>query len=248
VPEVLLNHKGVDLCSHRSIVRAQFEYVKTSGSTEIKAPFLFVFAMVVLFVGIATGVAALAFMLIATSAIFAFALCNISWGEAKWKTTIELPKHRPTDPQIYKERNFLLTHGIKTIATVVSVQYKPNHGRLGEDYQYTEGIAAKDKSIYIYNVPSFVITDKFNPPDDCLSEDLIHQIIIHRAPDEHLNPGDPLPILYRIEPLDNGRVYSMPFPFAQCDVENYDEIVCMTQYGLCVNEEGVMVRINCSNG
>ena len=92
-------------------------------------------------------------------------------------------------------------------------------------------------NVYLHDIPSFVITYKFNPPDDSLSEELVHKVIIHRDPNGHLSPGDPLPILYRIDPKNNRKVCSMPFPFAMCDVANYDEIVCFTEHGKPVNPE-----------
>ena len=233
VPGAWLDLEDVDLQSHRSIVRAQLKDESNSVETRVFLTIGAVFLLLViilylfyLFLDESTAV----LVLIPASAVFAVILYKL-WGESEWKSSIELPKHRSTDKQTNHNRNLLFSEGIKTIATVVSVQYKPTNGTPGEDYQYEGKLARRGDGIYIHNVPSFIIIYKFNPPDDSLSGDLIHQITVHRDPDGHLSPGDPLPILYRIDPKDNRKVYSMPFPFAQCDVDNYDELVCFTEHG-----------------
>ena len=251
VPDVLLNHKSIDMCSHRSIVRSEFDEGWTSGCTKVFGIITLVpLSLLVLWVYIDRGDSEIGALLV--SFVTIGSLIFAAWGGAGWKSKIKLPEYRPTDYQTYAQRNYLFKCGQKTIATIVSVQYKPNNGTPGEDYRYIGPLLPRirlqmqdaegdDKHIgtllpisdcvYIHNVPSFVITYKFNPPDDSLGEDLIHQITIHRSPDGHLNPGDPLPILYRIDPKDNRKVFSMPFPFAMCDTENYDEIVCYTENG-----------------
>ena len=147
------------------------------------------------------------------------------------KSNLQFEKHTPTDKQILEYRKNLFEYGLKTIATVVNTYYLPTRGEPGEKYIYKNHTDSDDNHIYIHAIPSFVITYKFNPPDDSDRNDLIHQITIHRAPEGHLNPGDPLPILYQIDPKDKRKVYSMPFPFAMCDVEDYSDMICYTLDG-----------------
>ncbi len=240
VPEGLFQMKGSDLYSHQSIVRSELY----SGKVSIFKRFgISVIVFFILFLFIGFGLRPLYYgkidfwvVISVPLLVFVIALWRC-WYGVKWKSKIKLPEHRDADIQVYNNRNLLLTDGIKTIATVVSVQYKPNNGMPGEDYQYEGMPDSEGDCVYIHNIPSFVVTYKFNPPDDSLGEDLIHQITIHRAPDGHLNPGDPLPILYSIDPKDKRKVCSMPFPFAMCDTENYGEIVCYTEHGKPLNPE-----------
>ncbi len=142
-----------------------------------------------------------------------------------------LKAHRYTKKSVYKMRNLLMNSGQKTIATIVSIRYVPNNGKPGETYNYI-GIAAQNgECVYIHTVPSFIVTYKFNPPNDSLSEELVHRTTIHRSSDSKLHLGDPLPILYKVDAIDKQKVYSMPFPFAMCDVENYEDLICYTVNG-----------------
>ncbi len=241
VPRALTQIEDVDLQSHRTIVRVQKE-----SDCPGCLPVIFAIAGTATF-GMLAWIGQMAYsrgQLSSADDILAFCgfcvpvvivyVCVFAAMGFSLKDAYvinKLPEHRSTDGQIYKDRNLLLKEGIKTIATVVSVQYKPNNGKPGEDYQYDCRLGYRGDSIYIHGIPSFVITYKFNPPDDSLSDDLIHQITVHRDPDGHLNPGDPLPILYQIDPKDKRKVYSMPFPFAMCDVENYGDIICYTLDG-----------------
>jgi hypothetical protein len=240
VPDVLFNHKGTAMCSHRSIVRSEFDKGSTSGCTKVFATIILV-PIILSLIGsmIVFDVPALSVPGLVISLAVLGELLWAAWGGARWKSKIKLPEYRSNDyiTYLHSLRNYLLKYGQKTIATIVSVQYKPNNGTPGEDYQYEGMPDSEGDCVYIHNIPSFVVTYKFNPPDDSLGEDLIHQITIHRAPDGHLNPGGPLPILYGIDPNDNRKVCSMPFPFAMCDTENYDEIVCYTEHGKYLNAE-----------
>ena len=241
VPKAMAQIEDVVLQSHRSIVRAVFDGGKTSGCLRAIITTFSVSMVIMCFLLLidshsADGTTAIITMFAPLMVICLFFLI-VAWGDVKWRASIKLRGHKSTNASTYWNRNCLLKFGIKTIATVVSIQYKPNNGTPGEDYKYIGIHSLRTDCIYIHNVPSFVITYKFNPPDDSLNEDLIHQITIHRSPERHLNPGDPLPILYRIDPKNNRKVISMPFPFAMCDVENYDEIVCYTEHGKYLNAE-----------
>ena len=78
----------------------------------------------------------------------------------------------------------------------------------------------------IHGVPSFLITYKFNPPDDSNVNDLVHSIIIHQDPDKTLQIGDPIPILYDIYKQEEAEyVVSMPFPFPFKDPVEYADIM-----------------------
>ncbi len=156
------------------------------------------------------------------------------YGSPKFKSYAMLPAREFTSTNTYFERNKLLLSGQKTIATVVSVHYQPNSGDYTEQCNYRN---SPYNGLYIHDNPCYIITYKFNPPNDSLADDLFHHIIVHREPGKHLQPGDPLPILYRIDPLDNRKVYSMPYPFASCDVENYREIICCSENGVIMNQE-----------
>ena len=234
VPDELEKATDVDLHSHRPIIRSQFHSdMKTSGCTKVFATITLVpLLLLILFTGFLTEAGFGAIITVA-AIVFPFLgwILWMAWGGGRFEANLKLPVHSPTDTKIYKLRNILLKRGQKTIATIVSIQYKPTNGDPGERW-YCEGNPNPDGECeYIHSVPSFIITYKFNPPDDSLSEDLVHRITIHRSPDSHLHPGDPLPIIYSVNPKNKEKVYSMPFPFAMCDVENYADLICATVNG-----------------
>ncbi len=70
-------------------------------------------------------------------------------------------------------------------------------------------------------VPSFLISYKFNPPDDDTPNDIVHTIRTHIAPNGKINVGDALPILYTQSTL--GNIRSMPFPFPLNDLALPDD-------------------------
>jgi hypothetical protein len=251
VPNELMKINDVDLHSRRSIIRLQYLGNDIPLRTRILVIVLmgpiWLFGMYLCISNSGNLMAEYGNLLGIMGTIGSILLFNILYCWPLWfwifagmnfKSGLKIPKHIPTDEQILVCRNKLFEYGQKNIATVVCVQYKPTNGSPGEDYRYDGMESSEGENIYIHGIPSFVITYKFNPPDDSLSDDLIHQITVHRAPDGHLNPGDPLPILYRIDPKNKRKVYSMPFPFAQCDVDNYDEIVCLTENGDIVSDYG----------
>ena len=104
----------------------------------------------------------------------------------------------------------LLSMGRKSIAIITSVQYIPATEGTVECYQKHQNLP---DSWYSHGLPSFRLRYKFNPIDDAASQDLVHEIIIHDAPGDALQPGNPIPILYYIDPHDNAQVWSMPYPF-----------------------------------
>ncbi len=138
----------------------------------------------------------------------------------------------------------LTTEGRKCIATVVDIQYVPCDERCVESYYQTKcNLLAKtdhiednlevakfeqfdDKLAGCVHAPaSFQIRYKFNPPDDASPNDLIHAIIIHQDPTDTLAVGDSFPILYFIDPLDNAKVMSMPYPFPLKSFMNFKDII-----------------------
>ena len=116
------------------------------------------------------------------------------------------PESAPKKPEKCLMHQRLFKEGRKTIATITDIQFAP----------ITKNIRAYPE-LRAETVPEFRISYKFNPPDDDTTEDIIHTICTHIAPEGHLKVGDPLPILYLMESSDaqkRGHVtYSMPFPF-----------------------------------
>ena len=139
-----------------------------------------------------------------------------------------------------RQKNFktLFSQGRKTIATVVSCEYCPSSASWLEQYYLTKEIQKADPfegSItvlkrdrlagYYHLRPQFKLTYKFNPPDDDNPDDLYHTIIVHSDYSETLKAGDPLPILYYINPQDNMDVMSMPFPYPLKDFFSYNDMI-----------------------
>ena len=134
----------------------------------------------------------------------------------------------------------LFSSGTKSIATVVSYNYCPCSMHWVEYYYLTK--MAEDKNTFIngkhplmpvndkitgyYHLrPVFKLTYKFNPPDDDNPDDLYHTIYVHSDFSETLKVGDPLPILYYINPMDNTDVMSMPFPYPVHDFFSYQDMI-----------------------
>ncbi len=118
----------------------------------------------------------------------------------------------------------LLSYGRKSIATVTQIEYK----QLDKDHLETCP-NDRDGCLYYYEgLPVFVVSYKFNPPDDASKNDITHQIILHTSPEGRLKVGDPLPILYKIHEKDNRIVTSMPVPIALSDIVDLREIICTT--------------------
>ncbi len=114
----------------------------------------------------------------------------------------------------------LLKHGRKTVAIIKSIAYE------SADLQYIETFMTDKNESYFYNhgIATFVVEYQFNPPDDADPEPLVHQIKIHFSPEGKIKPGDPLPILYYIDPDDAAYVISMPFPYPLADIVSFKDI------------------------
>ena len=118
----------------------------------------------------------------------------------------------------------LITNGRKTVAKIDSVEYLPMFGnRVVKDSHGLKVVNA---------LPSFLVKYRFNPPDDARSEDLVHEFVSHAAPENQYSVGDPLPILYKIEPKYFGdTVISMPYPYPG-DGSESPEVVFQSDSGL----------------
>ena len=114
----------------------------------------------------------------------------------------------------------LLKYGRKTIAIVSSIEYEPVSQVFVECFQTDQN----ESYLYNHGVPTFVVSYKFNPPDDADPDPLTHTIRIHFSPEGRIKPGDPLPILYYIDPDDCAYVVSMPFPYPLDDIVFFKEI------------------------
>ncbi|MBO4351487.1 MAG: serine/threonine protein kinase [Proteobacteria bacterium] len=110
----------------------------------------------------------------------------------------------------------IVRSGRKTVATITRIEYREDHDNI---------IINQNDSLFINEQPRFVISYKFNPPDDVREEDLIHQYICHEAPEGHYAVGDQIPILYTITRLySTEQVLSIPFPFPMYDATP-DELI-----------------------
>ena len=112
----------------------------------------------------------------------------------------------------------LLTMGRKALATVVSVDYA--------------GLNPNAVSTALFRVRY-----TFNPPDDALEADLVHEVSVCNDP--LLSPGDAFPILYSIEKT-NGKeelVRSMPFPFPIPRIAP-SNCYCTTRQGVIISNDG----------
>ena len=134
----------------------------------------------------------------------------------------------------------LFTKGTKSIATVVLFEYLPSQSSWMEPYFLTKMVEdpyvningkhplkPEDNQItaYYHARPVFKLIYKFNPPDDNNPDDLYHTIYVHSDFSETLKVGDPLPILYYINPKDNLDVMSMPFPYPLHDFVSYQDMI-----------------------
>ena len=116
--------------------------------------------------------------------------------------------YRYTYQESFPKLEHLLQNGRKSLATVRDVQYRSNSKK-----QY----------------PEFVLRYAFNPPDDSMLGDLIHEIVVPYDP--ALKPGDVLPILYTVSE-DSTEVMSMPFPFPTKALPELSSCYCKTSSGV----------------
>jgi len=126
--------------------------------------------------------------------------------------------------------HLLLSLGRKTIATVVQIQYIPTLKQNVEMIESKHFKTTKRAAHYsCHGKPNFIISYKFNPPDDAREEDILHTIITHTNVFSHLKIGDPLPILYCIVRNDRNReefVTSLPFPYPLQDPIQITDLIC----------------------
>ena len=113
----------------------------------------------------------------------------------------------------------ILRYGRKGIAIIASVQYVSNDMDLMTLYHFN-----RQTWLYYDGLPSFRIRYRFNPIDDASPNDLVHEIIIHDEPGEALQAGNPISILYYVDPDDNRRVTSLPYPFPQEKIVSMNEL------------------------
>ena len=104
----------------------------------------------------------------------------------------------------------LIRYGRKTMATIVGIEYLP----VELVNPFSKSKAFRCDNFMVNQAPNFKIQYSFNPPDDARREDLIHECIVHDAPEGLYQIGDLIPILYEIESsFYEEKVTSMPFPF-----------------------------------
>ena len=122
-------------------------------------------------------------------------------------------------PFVDIDLGYMLKFGRKSIATVVDIQYITcNRQNIEDQYSIldTSNKAKCQCHFSCHGKPHFVISYKFNPPDDVREEDIIHKISTYTNVEEYLHIGDPLPILYWIQRTEGvawDHVVSMPFPY-----------------------------------
>ena len=111
----------------------------------------------------------------------------------------------------------LLKHGRKSLATVVDVRFG------GQNPEAMNG-------------GLFVVRYAFNPPDDALESDLIHEVSVCNQP--LLSHGDTIPILYAIDKDRNGEelVQSIPFPLPVKSLAPLPYCGCSTRKGVIVED------------
>ena len=131
----------------------------------------------------------------------------------------------------------LLTSGRKSIAKIVDIQYVP-----------TMNIGIHDVNdppkprLYCWDNPNFRIKYAFNPPDDCRTDDIVHECIVHSAPENMYHVGDPLPILYFIKnKYFSDEVSSMPFPVPLNEILDCRELVDFSQGS---HSDAIMKKLN----
>ena len=133
----------------------------------------------------------------------------------------------------------LIKNGRKTMATITQIEYvgtKNNNESENILTNLNDEVYIDDNFSNGYHyyqtkgreIPIFKLTYTFNPPDDSLDEDLVHSIYVPFDPGQTLKPGDILPILYYIDPNNNGRVASTPFPYPVDKIYHIDDIYCRT--------------------
>ena len=116
------------------------------------------------------------------------------------------------------------------MATFVDIDYLWVHQEFCKKHIYS-GKDNHVRDVYeVYDVPTFVVTYKFNPPDDSSEDDLVHSIRVHT--DSGIKIGDPLPILYMFVDHEDDKslrdILSMPFPLPLDNLFSVDGIIGMS--------------------
>ena len=143
---------------------------------------------------------------------------------------IQMPSNYSKAKESLNDIQLLLEKGSKSIATVVDYDYMLIPFEEMEIYQLGSldntslSFKAASSNAYVHTYPRFRIRYKFNPADDDNPDDLVHTIYVHKDMSSALKVGDPIPILYYINPNDNLDVMSMPFPYPLCDIANPREM------------------------
>ena len=203
----------------------------TKGRT-LLAISAFFFIIALLFNGFAFYIFAGWILFLSLFAYFA-AFYNVYKNKKRFESCprIKMPSDYPNKEESLNDILILLTKGSKSIATVVGYDYMPVPYEEMEIYQlghlddsnFNE-FKAESSNMYVHTYARFKIRYKFNPADDDNPSDLVHTIFVHKDMSSTLQVGDPIPILYYINPNNNLDVMSMPFPYPLRDIANPREM------------------------
>lgn len=148
-------------------------------------------------------------------------------------------KYRASGVEAERIYQRLFRSGRKTVATILNVEYLSADNRLIEPFAFTEAKTSGSVNhqpvytqtqtynigYYYHRCAAYRIRYKFNPPDDSSPYDLVHEIVTYSDCEEKLQAGDLLPILYYIDPTDNRKVISTPYPVPFDDFMNYSNLI-----------------------
>ena len=177
---------------------------------------------------------AAAFFLIIAFAIYIFncdhyikKIKKLSVNENQWQPLASEDQNSDLDNIL-----LLLKSGSKSIAIMIDCIYQPASSdtiQLYEQYLPKGILDDPDASnlipcSYHHTYPKFRLRYKFNPPDDDNPDELVHEIYVHRDMNDVLQAGDPIPILYYVNPGNHLDVMSMPFPYPLGDVAALNEM------------------------
>ncbi len=177
---------------------------------------LMIFTLILIIIAIITGLTWMAISAGIITVIYTYIIINRALTN---KNDIDVNEY--ISPYQVKSKNEalidLIKNGRKSVAKIDSIKYLP--------ISVNGGIKDRHGLKVVQMPPSFLVKYRFNPPDDARSEDLVHEFISHAAPENQFSPGDPLPILYKIEPKYFGdSVISMPYPYPGVDTNSAEVI------------------------